>query len=307
VGVPRTVTVSLTELAGPSVTPDALTWVLVNVLVGEVVVVVDPVVDVEPPPVVAVVDVGRVSVPKRTVPMARSPAWSPMASTHVSPAASCVGVGGHGYLAASVAALVVVEHPEIAEVLGTTWVQVVGWPVIGGPTVPVVMVWVPASLPLLVPLLGIVTIASGEQLTGMSFPRKKITGCEGSELHCTIEARAPGEKPVPETLTTSPAASPEQMGADGLLSLHDAPAAVVVRDSVVVAAALMPPTLVATIAPPAITATTPTVVRTVISRECRNGRGAAMGESLPLCGPATRRRTLDKPHLSLAPAGTRNN
>jgi hypothetical protein len=78
--------VSLTVPDGPSVTEDALGWVRVKVLVGEVVVVV----------VAPVVVVGRVSVPNRTVPMARSPAWSPMARTQVNPAACWAGVGGHG-------------------------------------------------------------------------------------------------------------------------------------------------------------------------------------------------------------------
>jgi hypothetical protein len=100
--------------------------VLVAVLFGDVVVVVAPVVDVDPPPVVAVVDVGTVSVPKRTIPMARSPAASPMASTQVSTAASWVGVGGHGNRAASVFPLVLVVQPVMVEVLGVVCVQVVG-------------------------------------------------------------------------------------------------------------------------------------------------------------------------------------
>ncbi len=109
VAVPCTVTVSLTVPEAPRATDPVLTCVAVRVLVGEVVVVVAPVVVVVAPVVVvvpapvvvvppAIVVVGRVSEPKRMVPTARSPAWSPMASTQVSPEACWAVVGGHGEL-----------------------------------------------------------------------------------------------------------------------------------------------------------------------------------------------------------------
>jgi hypothetical protein len=177
-----------------------------------------------------------------------------------------------------VVAFPLVVQPAMVDDVGTVWLQVAGWLGVGGPTVPVFMMWVPLSLPLLGPVLGIVVMANGEQLTGMSLPRNKTTGWAVSALHCSMEARDPGENPVPDTLTTSPLASPEQMGAEGLLLSHEAPAAEVVRDSVVVAAPLTPATLVATIAPPAITATTPTVVMRVMSRECLDGRGASIAD-----------------------------
>src|ERR1700681_2518446 len=103
----------------------------------------------------------------------------------------------------------------------------------GGPTVPPVSTWVPESLPLLAPVLGIVTMARGEQLTGMSLPRKKMTGWEGSELQSTIAASAPGANPVPATFTVSPEARLLQMGMAGFVLLHVAPAPDVVRLRVV--------------------------------------------------------------------------
>jgi intracellular sulfur oxidation DsrE/DsrF family protein len=61
--------------------------------------------------VVVVVDAeGRVSLPNKMVPAARWPLMSPMATTHVSPAACCAAVGGHGYAAASV-----VSFPEVVQ------------------------------------------------------------------------------------------------------------------------------------------------------------------------------------------------
>jgi hypothetical protein len=83
----------------------------------------------------------------------------------------------------------------------------------GGPTVPVRRVFVPLRSPLLLPLLGIVTRLSEEQLTGTSLPRKTICGWAGSLLHSTMEAVAPGENPVPATVMTSPPARPLQTGA----------------------------------------------------------------------------------------------
>src|ERR1039458_5393235 len=120
----------------------------------------------------------------------------------------------------------------MTDVLGTVWVHV-GVPAEGGPTVPVFMVLVPASTPLDEMLVR----ASGEQLTGMSLPRKRIWGCVGSELHCSIEASEPAVKFPPLMVTTSPAASPEHTGAEGLELLHVTPAAVEVSESVCVAAA----------------------------------------------------------------------
>jgi hypothetical protein len=136
-------------------------------------------------------------------------------------------------LAASVAALPeVVQLAMLEVVVGAVpplWMHVGVCPVTGGPTVPWTMAWVPVSVPLVLPEDGICAKASLEQLTGMSWPRKKICGWAGSLLHCTMEAVAPGVKPVPATLTTSPPTNPVQTGAAGLESLHDAPAAVVVR------------------------------------------------------------------------------
>jgi hypothetical protein len=138
------------------------------------------------------------------------------------------------------------------------------------------MVWLPDRVPLVFPLLGIVTSASGEQLTGRSLPKKKITGWAGSELHCTIEAREPGENPVPATWTTSPPAKPLQMGSAGLLLLHVTPGAVLVRDRVVVAAALTATSLIATMALPLSTRSAPSVESNGISRR-RTTRLEPMG------------------------------
>jgi hypothetical protein len=52
-------------------------------------------------------------------------------------------------------------------------------------------------------------------------------------LHSTIEAVAPGLKPVPATVMTSLPARPVQMGSKTLELLQVAPAAVVVSDRVV--------------------------------------------------------------------------
>jgi len=137
---------------GPRVTDDALTWVAVEVLVGEVVVVVELVVVVEPvvvvdppvvvvdPPVVVVVEEGSVSVPNRTVPMARSPRMSPTATTQVSPAVICAAEGGHWYLAASVVSLPEVVQLGMVDVVVVLPVDVsthVGvYGVAGGPVTP---------------------------------------------------------------------------------------------------------------------------------------------------------------------------
>lgn len=83
-----------------------------------------------------------------------------------------------------------------------------------------------------------------------------MTGWEGSELHWTIEASAPGENPVPDTLTVSPPARLLQMGMAGLVLLHVAPAPVVLRLRVVVAADALV-MLVARSTPPLTTATIP--------------------------------------------------
>src|ERR1700691_1559705 len=121
----------------------------------------------------------------------------------------------------------------MVEVLGTVWSQVVGCPEMGGPVIPPTRVLLPVRSPLDFPVEGMVTSESMVQLTGTSLAKKKITGCVASELHSTIEARAPGANPVPDTLMTSPAATPLHTGAVGLVSLHVAPAAVVASDNVV--------------------------------------------------------------------------
>jgi hypothetical protein len=171
--------------------------------------------------------VGGGSFPKRITPMARSPAWSPMASTHVMPAACWVGVGGHGKFAASVAELPEVVQPVMTDVLGTVCVHV-GTPAAGGPTVPILTTLVPDNTPVDEMLVR----ARGEQLSGMSVPRKRICPCVVSALHCSIEASEPGVKCAPLTTTESPPASPEQIGTDGLESSHVTPDAVEVSDRV---------------------------------------------------------------------------
>ena len=229
----------------------------VVVVVAPVVEVVAPVVEVEAPDVVvppATVVVGSVSEPNRAMPTARSPAWSPMASTQVSPAACCAAVGGHGKFAASVAATPEVVHPLMTDVDGTVWVQV-GVPTVGGPVVPVATVLVPASTPAAEMLVR----ASLVQLMGMSLPRKRIWGCVGSELHCSIEAREPAVKCAPLIVTTSPPASPEHTGAEGLVLLHVTPGAVEVSDSVCVAADALV-TLVTSIKVPMTRVSTPVAV-----------------------------------------------
>ena len=285
----------------------ALTWVAVDVFVGDVVVVVDVlvvdvlVVDVEEVEEVDEVDeveevdeVGPVSVPKRMVPTARSPAWSPMARTQVSPAACCVGVGGHGNFAASVAPLPEVLHPVMTDVLGVVWVHV-GVPVTGGPTVPVAMVCVPVRTP--VPEMFV--SAKGEQLTGMSLPRNKIWGCVGSELHCSMEASELSVKCAPLAFTMSPLANPLQTGAVGTELLHVTPAAVEVSFSVgAVAALLTPTTFAATMVPPAITATTPNVVISVITRVSVVAGRVLPWAGLSLQGPLSSRWTRTKEMLS---------
>ena len=105
-------------------------------------------------------------------------------------------------------------------------------PVPGGPIVPEPRVWVPERSPLSGPELGMVLSTSREQLTGMYWPRNKMTGWLGSLLHCAIEAMAPGENPVPLTVSTVPLAMPMQTGDLGSELLHDAPGAVDVRDRV---------------------------------------------------------------------------
>jgi len=87
-----------------------------------------------------------------------------------------------------------------------------------------------------------------------------------SELHSTIEASAPGANPVPDTLMTSPAATPLQTGVVGLASLHVAPAAVVDSDSVVavvLTAPDAPVTFTPSMKPPPTTASTPMVANSL--------------------------------------------
>ena len=175
------------------------------------------------------------------------------------------GLGGHGNFAASVAPVPEVEQPLMTEVPGHG-LGACGCAGRGGPTVPVTTFFDPASFP----VDEMFVRARGEQLTGMSLPRKRIWGCVGSELHCSIEANDPAVKFAPLRFTVSPPAKPEQIGAIGLELLHVTPAAVDVSVSVgaaLPAALLMAATLVARRVPPLNSATTPIVERMVISRE----------------------------------------
>src|SRR5271166_5365217 len=72
-----------------------------------------------------------------------------------------------------------------------------------------------------------------------------------------MDAREPGVNPAPETVMVSPPANPLHTGAVGLESLHDAPAALTLRESVGVAPDA-PVTSVPNSTPPATTARTPT-------------------------------------------------
>lgn len=110
----------------------------------------------------------------------------------------------------------------------------------------------------------------GEQLTGTDWPRKTITGWVGSLLHCSMDAVAPGENPVPETFKTSPPARPEQLGADEFELLQLAPAAEVVRLRVVpgVLPVEAQRTEVVSIPPPTRTARTPAVATVCVSFRC---------------------------------------
>ncbi len=91
----------------------------------------------------------------------------------------------------------------MTDVLGTVWVHVGALAVVGGPTVPLTTFFDPASFPVDEMLVR----ARGEQLTGMSLPRKRICGCVGSELHCSIEANDPAVKFAPLRFTVSPPAN----------------------------------------------------------------------------------------------------
>ena len=250
----------------------------VVVVAPAVVVVAAPVVVVAP----AIVVVGWTSVPNRTVPTARSPAWSPMASTQKSPAACWAVVGGHGKFAASVLPLPDVVQPLMGPAglvtLATVMVHV-GVPTAGGPVVPLTMVLVPASFFAVEMLVS----ASGVQLMGMSLPRKRIWDWVGSELHSSIEANEPAVKFAPLTLTTSPPAKPEHTGAVGLVSLHVTPAAVDVRLSVCVAAAdAMDAMLKATSVPPMPNMSAPTAMTIGMSRGRRDSRGFRVVTAGPL-------------------------
>src|ERR1700681_1652006 len=127
------------------------------------------------------------------------------------------------------------------------------------------------------------------------------------------EASEPGVKPVPFNVMVSPPARPLQTGMEGFELSHVAPGAVVVSVSVVtVAAPLTSTTLIVTKAPPAVTAATPRVDSSVISREPldRGEPSAAMGRPLsrlpPVCPP--RERTPEGASLhSLLLAGGRFN
>lgn len=91
-----------------------------------------------------------------------------------------------------------------------------------------------------------------------------MTGWVGSLLHCSGEAVAPGENPVPEMFTTSPAARPVQIGSKGLELSQLAPAAVVERLRVVPGVLVVEAhkTEVVSIAPPIRTETAPPTAST---------------------------------------------
>ena len=96
-----------------------------------------------------------VDAPANTIaPTARSPLMSPMASTQVSPAACCAAVGGHGYLAASVApSPEVVQLGMVVVVAGVPLPVVhIGVPAAGGPVVPDLTVNDPVKVPVAVAL-----------------------------------------------------------------------------------------------------------------------------------------------------------
>jgi len=111
-------------------------------------------------------------------------------------------------------------------------VQVGVSPVPGGPIVPEPRVSVSEKSPLFGPELGIVVSPSREQLTGMTWPRNKTTGWLGSLLHCALQAKAPGEKSVPVTVSTVPFAMPVQTGDPGVVLSQNAPGVVDVRERV---------------------------------------------------------------------------
>jgi hypothetical protein len=151
---------------------------VVVVMVGWVVVVV--VVVVPPPPL-----------EKLMSRVAWSPAWSPNAMTQESPAVTCAAVGGHGYAAASVAAL---PPPESV-------------PLVGGPTVPSMMVkLVVGRLPLEVVVTSLLRGLVHE--TGTALPASWMVGCPGWSLHSRMPPVELAANPAPETVTESPPARP---------------------------------------------------------------------------------------------------
>jgi hypothetical protein len=154
--------------------------VVVDVEVGATVVVVV----VVGPPVVDVVVVGGGASPWNRIganTWSPAPAVVPKAMTHTTPAASCAGVGGHGYLAASVAP----GFPALSV-----------WFATGGPTVVCAGPPMIVKLPDTVPEAGTKARCTGEQPTGMLLPWKRIVGALGSPLHSMIEPSAPTVMPV---------------------------------------------------------------------------------------------------------------
>lgn len=125
------------------------------------------------------------------------PFCSPNASTHESPADSCVGVGGHGYFAASLAgafpALSVAGHGNRA-----------GEGPQGGPDVGEIMLKVFENVPS-APTVTRLEVDGALQLTGIFSPieEKSTVGWLWSLLHSST-APAPVAKPTPVTVTLVP-------------------------------------------------------------------------------------------------------
>jgi len=180
--------------------------------------------------VVVVGQFGRVSAPKRTTPMARSPAWSPMATTHESPAVIWAALGGHWNLLASarpsaaVFPLPVRVQPGMAVPPGLQVSTCELEMLRGGPTFPVLSVCVVLRLP----PESMCVRASGEQLIGMLLPRNTVTGWLGSLLHWMAEAWDPAVKFAPERVITSPAFRLLHHGAEATVLLQVAAVSVVV-------------------------------------------------------------------------------
>jgi len=121
----------------------------------------------------------------------------------------------------------------------------------------VVRTWVPASFPLFAPVLGIVTIARAEQLTGMSLPRKKMTGLRRVGVALDDRGQRPGGESRPgDVHGLTRGQNCWQIGMAELVSLHVAPAPEWSKLRVVVAADALV-MLVARSTPPLTTANMP--------------------------------------------------